>query len=242
MASASSPARPPRARGGWSSAPAWRSCWPISRLRDRRWQKAREILGTASQVRADAERLSADSRRAAQRAVETLDIRRKALADAERRRSQLAERLSAHNAALSRIDAEMETFRGELRAAQDALEGISDTSALERRRDDVQAELAKDRGRAAEARLDAERAAHEETMRMRRIGDIATERARWTSRIRKAEEHIAELKVRLSALDTEIAAVPDDPALFEERRKALETDVAAAEAGVASAIEELTQR
>ncbi len=77
---------------------------------------------------------------------------------------------------------------------------------------------------------------------MRRLADIATERERWSARLQRAGERVAELKERLAALDAEIAAVPDDPALFEDRRRALarraeaaEADVAAAQQGLAAA-------
>ena len=58
--------------------------------------------------------------------------------------------------ALARIDTDIETFRAELRAAESALAGLSDISALERRRDEVQSALTEDRGRAAETRLEFE--------------------------------------------------------------------------------------
>jgi chromosome segregation protein len=111
---------------------------------------------------------------------------------------------------------------------------------LERKRDDVQAGLANARSRAAEARLDAERAAHEETMRERRLADIATERERWASRIRRAEQHTGELKERLAALDIEIAGVPDDPAIFADRRRVLSSQVEAAQSAVATAHADLS--
>lgn len=200
---------------------------------------ALDLYGSATQVRADAENLNSSTRRAAHEARETLDMRRKALADAERRHSLVLERISAHTTALARIETDTETFRAELRAAEVALDGLSDTSALERRRDDVQADLAEARGHAAETRLGAERAVHEEAVRVRRLADIATERVRWTARIKKADERIAELQERLAALDVEIANVPDDPAIFAERRRVLLDDIAGAEAKVASALEAL---
>lgn len=198
-----------------------------------------EAFSGAIEQRAEAENRSDAARRAARQARETLELRRKALTEAERRHAQIAERLSTHVAALARIEADIETFRAELRAAETALAGLSDMSALERRRDEVQAALAEDRGHAAETRLDAERAAHEETLRLRRVSDIAAERTRWTARIRRAEERVAELTERLTSLDTEIAAVPDDPEMFRVRRQALSVEVGSAETAVESARAEL---
>jgi chromosome segregation protein len=199
-----------------------------------------DILGSASRVRADAERLTADARRAVQEARETADIRRKALSEAERRHGQVAERLTAQTSTLARIEADVETWRAELSAAEAAIAGLADMGELARKRDDVQADLNDARGRAAETRLDAERAAHEETMRERRLADIATERERWASRIRRAEQHTAELKERLAALDIEIAGVPDDPEIFADRRRVLSSEVDVAQAAVAAADADLT--
>jgi len=117
-------------------------------------------------------------------------MRRKALTEPSAAMRWFLERISAHTNALSRIEADTETFRAELRAAEVALDGLSDTSALERRRDDVQADLADARGHAAETRLAAERAVHQETVRVRRLADIAAERVRWTQRIKKADERV----------------------------------------------------
>ena len=202
--------------------------------------KALNVFGGTTQVRADAERLNVAARHAALEAREAVDLRRKALAEAEKRHGQIAERVSIQNSTLARIETDIETWRAELRAAEVALQDVANASDLERRRDDVQADLSEARGRAAETRLDAERATHEQTMRERRLADIAAERERWAQRIRRAEQHIAELKERLAALDIEIAGVPDDPTVFAERRKALVGEVEAAEAAVAAALAALS--
>ncbi len=203
-------------------------------------ENALDLFGMATQVRADAEYLDADSRRALQEAREAVDVCRRDLADAERHKSRITERLSAFAGALARIEADAEAGDAELGAAGDALEALTDTAELEERRDDVQAALAKDRSAAAEARLEAERAAHEETVRGRRVAEIANERQRWTTRLKRAEERVESLNKRLKALDTEIAATPDDPSIFEERRRALQSDVEAAEQGAATASHDLS--
>ena len=203
-------------------------------------EKALDLFGTATQVRADAERLDSDSRAALVAARRAVDQRRAALAEAERHQSRVAERLSAFAGALARIDADTEASRAELRAAGEALEGLPDTGHLEAQRDTVQAKLAVGRGRAAETRLEAERAAHEETTRLRRLAELAADRERWTTRRAKAEERVAELTERLKALDVAIAAVPDDPAHFERRRKSLEADIEATDAAATAAARDLS--
>ncbi len=57
---------------------------------------------------------------------EALDARRRELAEAERHRSRIAERLSAFAGALARLEADTETCKAELRAAGDALDGLPD--------------------------------------------------------------------------------------------------------------------
>ena len=204
-------------------------------------EKTLNLFGTATQVRADAEGLDADARAALSEARRAVDQSRAELAEAERRQSRVAERLSAYAGALARIDADADAGRAEIRAAGDALEGLQDNADLEARRDAVQAKLAHDRGRAAEARVRAERAVQDETARLRRLEEIEGERERWTLRRRRAAERTVELKDRLKALDTEIAATPDDPAHFAERRRELGESVAAAEYGSAAAAQALRE-
>ena len=202
--------------------------------------KALDIFGGATQLRADAERLTVTARHAAQQARETVDLRRKALAESERRHAQIAERLALEQSTIGRIDADLAMSTAELQAAENALREIADASVLERRRDDAQAELAEARGHAAETRLSAERASHEQTMRDRRLADIKAERERWAERIRRAEQHIGELKERLSALDIDIAGVPDDPTVFADRRRVLAAEVGSAESTHAAALGDLS--
>ena len=63
-------------------------------------------------------------RRRLQEARQTLEARRKALTEAERRHARVVERVSAFAGALARIEADTENCRAELRAAEDALAGL----------------------------------------------------------------------------------------------------------------------
>ncbi len=201
--------------------------------------KTLDTFGTATQLRALAEHRETEARHAVDQMRQTQETRRRALTDAERRHARVVERVSALAGALTRIESDTETCRAELRAAEDALAGLPATAELEARRDEVQAALSTERARAAEARLESERALHGQTVRTRRLSDIAAERESWAVRLKRADERIAELRERLAALDAEIAAVPDDPAAFAERRQVLagESDIATAE--VTAAGEEL---
>ncbi len=202
-------------------------------------EKALDAFGRATQLRAEAEHVDADTRRALQESRQALETHRKTLADAEKRHARVIERVSSFAGVLARIETDTETCRAELRAAEDALSGLPENATLERRRDEVQQSLGTERAHAAEARLQADRAAHSQAARGARLAGIAEERERWGARSRRAEERVAELKERLAALDTEIAAVPDDPSLFEERRRALGVEMDAASAELTAAQDEL---
>ena len=131
--------------------------------------------------------------RCARRGARSMPAARPAT-EAERRAGRIAERLSAFAGALARIEADTDTTRGELRSAGQAIEGLPDTTALTARRDETQALLAGQRGKAAETRLEAEKAAHEEIMRSRRSAELAAERERWASRVARAAERMTELR------------------------------------------------
>ena len=167
------------------------------------------------------------------RPARAVDLRRKALAEAERRQSRVAERLSAFAGALARIEADTETCRAELRAARRRARGLARyqptwrrSATTCRRSSQMTAAARPRRGSKPSARRTKRRCG------LRRLADIAAERERWASRRGSgAEERVAELTERLAALDVEIAAVPDDPAHLRGRRsKALEADIEAAEA------------
>ena len=89
--------------------------------------KAMDIFGTSTQVRAEAESLEAEARKAVREARQAVDARRVTLTETERHASRIGERLSAFAGALARIEADTDASRGELRAAGDALEGLTDT-------------------------------------------------------------------------------------------------------------------
>jgi chromosome segregation protein len=192
-------------------------------------KKASDLFETSKQVRADAERLDADSRKAVREARQVLDQRRNALTEAERRVSRISERLSAFAGALARIESDTDATRQELRAANLALESLAGTDELQARRDALQQRLAADRGRAAEARSEADKASHEEMSRLRRLADLKAERERWTTRLSRAGERRAELGERLASLVAELAAIPDEPEIFEARRRKLRQETAAAD-------------
>ena len=204
-------------------------------------ERATELMESAKQLRADAERLEADARRAVREARQAADQRRTAVLEAERRHSRIVERLSAFAGALARIEADTDATRIELRAGGDALGALADTADLQKRRDELQARLAGDRARAGETRLTAEKAAHEETIRSRRLAELTAERERWTARVARAGERAVQLTERLARLEAEIAGLAEDPEAFAERRRRLASEIANAEEAAAEASAALSE-
>jgi chromosome segregation protein len=201
--------------------------------------RAGDLYETAKQVRADAEKLDHEGRDGVREARKALDGCRAALAETERRASRIGERLSAFAGALARIEADTDATRIELRSASEALQALAETSELQARRDALQTRLAEHRGRAGELRLEAEKAAHEDVLRARRSAELVAERERWATRVKRAEERVQELTARLAQIDSEIAAIPDDPAAFEVRRRRLLAEIGDAEAAAAAAADAL---
>jgi chromosome segregation protein len=201
--------------------------------------KTAELFGAARQVRADAERLEADSRAAVRQAREAVDARRKALAEAERRANRTKERLSAFAGALARIEADTDATRAELRIAANSLAGLADVAELQARRDELQSRLTQSRSRAAETRLQAEKALHEDSLRSRRTADLAADRDRWRARVARAAERTRELCDRLQRLETELAGLSEGPEDFAARRRAVVSEIAAAEKAAAAAADGL---
>jgi chromosome segregation protein len=201
--------------------------------------KTAALFESARQVRAEAEAIDVQHRNAVRAARQELDAKRAALVEAERRASRVVERLSAFAGALARIDADTDATRVDLRTAGEALEVLPDTTDLEARRDALQARLAQDRAKATDARMAVERAAHEESLRSRRLADIAAERERWGERAARAGERVAEIERRLAALDNDIAAHAEKPATFARRREALRADALSAEEAATAAASEL---
>ncbi|OWK24327.1 hypothetical protein AJ87_22905 [Rhizobium yanglingense] len=110
-----------------------------------------------------------------------------------------------------------------------------------------QAEVATDRGLAAEARARHESLNRENEARQRRIIAIGQERETWRQRAASAEDHIATLRDREEEAREEAAELEMAPDEFEDKRQALLNELQKAEAarrgaGDLLAAAELVQR
>ena len=162
------------------------------------------------QREADAAR---DRHSAAERELARITARHSALSEAKTRlAAQLTEALAAHDEAL---------------AAQAALPP-SDT--IETELAQVRARLTDERARLAEVRAEAQALAREVELAERRLAAIRSESAAWNERRQGAAAQIETLDSRLGETRSERASLADAPQAFEQQRRALITEIEAAEA------------
>jgi chromosome segregation protein len=202
---------------------------------------ASTLFQAARAARTDAQRLEETTRGALREARKALEARRARLTQAERRASRIGESLSAFAGGLARIEAETDTAQADVQGAANAVAALGETTELRSRRDAIQVRAVELRGRAAELRLDVEKAAHSEELRLRRIAGLAVEREQWLARVGKAGERGAELSGRLGLIASELAGLAENPGAFEHRRRALLGEVSAAERIAAAASDRLAE-
>jgi chromosome segregation protein len=164
--------------------------------------------------------------REAQRA---LDAARAALAEAEREDGRIAARRSAIDEARSRLATSLAETEATLVAARNGLATTPEPSQLIDRLAGLRARVDEDRGAVAEARAAAEGLAREAELRSGRLAVIAVERQTWRERAANAEAQIATLSSRRNETETERERLAGEPARIEAQRKALLSEIEAAE-------------
>ncbi|MGL4810626.1 MAG: chromosome segregation protein SMC, partial [Beijerinckiaceae bacterium] len=177
----------------------------------------------------------------ARRSRQNLDAARQRLAQAERRRNEVASRLSALTEAKSRVDAS----RAE---AEGRLAGMRESAAEFVVSDGLEQELAETRTRVADARVAASeaRATHqglkrEADMRARRRETIAAESRSWTERREKASGQIAEFENRIQAAVQERESLDALPGEIILKRRTLVAEIETAEAARKDAADKLAE-
>jgi chromosome segregation protein len=187
----------------------------------------------------EATRTNAAARETLRLARIVLDTARTALSDAEREEQRAAARRTALEEAAARLGAdvsEAETLAGTTRADLAATtEGDALTEKLATQRTRVE----EDRSTAAEARAAFEGLAREAEIRSGRLGAIAVERKSWHERVTNAEGHVATLTQRQGEADTERLRLAGEPAKIAEKRSAILSEIATAEAARSDAADKL---
>jgi chromosome segregation protein len=197
-----------------------------------------EIAEAELKAAAATEQTARESWRNAQREA---DVARERHADTERE----INRHTARNSALAEASARLTTDRGEANTAYEAavatLVELPPSEETETRLAMVREEIAGHRTRAAQVRAEAQALAREAELADRRLQSIAAERNEWQTRKDGAASQIATIEARVSEAQTERAELEAAPAAFAEKRRALISEIEAAEAGRREAADKLTE-
>jgi chromosome segregation protein len=156
---------------------------------------------------------------------------RQRLAEAERRRGEVAAKRSALADALDRLSTEHANAAGsrdETAALIAALPGAAD---LEAALDRAKARASHDRQAASEARVLVQSLQREGEMRARRLAAIAAERIAWDDRRSRSIRQIDEIERRSTEVEEEREALREAPDTFLLRRRAILTQISEAEEG-----------
>ncbi len=156
-------------------------------------------------------------------------MREKAAA-AERKKAQVAARLSAREEAEQRLTASRNEAREHHARAKEALAGLVAASELSTQLAAARAAAAQDRAAAAEARSEVHALVHAAQMRETRRRAIAEECASWRARRESALLQIGEFESRLEQAAAEQTKLADAPNEFLRMRRALLDQIEAAEA------------
>jgi chromosome segregation protein len=202
--------------------------------------KADAARGIVARLRQEAEAAQADARNAAvaetqaleaaRQARRALDEARERLAAAERRQADIAARRSALQEALTRLGASEAEARTRLDEAKAAAAELAPTPDLEGELLQARTRVAERRVAASEARAVLQRIVGEADMRRRRRESIAADIKLWEERGARAVAAIADLNERLERARAERQTLIDAPDTYLVRRRALLSEIEAAEA------------
>jgi chromosome segregation protein len=195
-------------------------------------EMAQSQLATAG----TAETAARDQWRAAQREA---DSARELHASAEREMARNAARISALTEAQSRLVGTRDEAKAAADVANAGLMELPPSADLEARLASVRTEIESKRTELAEIRAEAQALAREAELADRRLNAIGTDRQAWNDRRERAMTQIATLDTRSAEAKQEREGLADAPALFEEKRRALITEVEAAEAARREAADRL---
>ncbi|MBN8967728.1 MAG: chromosome segregation protein SMC [Rhizobiales bacterium] len=199
----------------------------------------RQTLETADAEQKAASAAESASREAARTAQREADSARERHAATEREINRHASRRSA----LTEAQARLTTDREEANAAHEsALLAVSELPASQ----ETEAQLAsartdmdERRKLAAQVRAEAQALAREAELADRRLQAILAERGEWQARKENGASQIATIEGRINDVKTERATLDDAPAMFAERRRALISEIEAAEAARRTAADAL---
>ncbi|KQV68131.1 chromosome segregation SMC family protein [Rhizobium sp. Root1220] len=203
--------------------------------------EAEERLAMSAEAIVGEERRLADARDISRMAARQLADARDALAVAERASGDLIRRRDVVAEAVSQLQAQLEDISVQDENARVELEDAPDLTAIDERLRLQQVDVATDRGSLAEARALHESLNRENDARQRRIVAIGQERETWRHRAASAEQHIATLRDREEEAREEAADLEMAPDEFDDKRRALLSELQKAEEARRRAADVLTE-
>ena len=196
--------------------------------------QAEAEVATAAEAESSARANWRDLQRAA-------DAARDRHAEAERELARITARHSALSEAKTRLAAGRTEAQAAHDAAREALAAMPASDAIETELAQVRTRLTDERARLAEVRAEAQALAREVELAERRLAAIRSESTAWSERRQGAATQIETLEARLAETKTERAGLADAPQAFEQQRRALITQIEAAEASRRAAANELAK-
>ena len=200
-------------------------------------RQAFQVMRDVASDKAKAEQSARMNARDMQKRLSSL---RDILARAERDANQLLARKATLEATLARLQEEEEEARGALVEAEEMQFDLPDFDDLKQERDEARLQQSEKRSQLAEVRAHAQGLRREAELRERRLASIARERSSWEMRAKNADTQIATLHRRLAETEAEIETLQDTPEAFDEKRRALLSEIAKAEAAQKEASDVLT--
>jgi chromosome segregation protein len=191
-------------------------------------RQALESAETELKLASASEAAGREAWRAAQREA---DAARERHAAAEREINRHAARKSALTEAHSRLNADRDEALAAHESATSALSELPPSLEAETQLAAVRAEIDGHRRLAAQVRAEAQALAREAELADRRLQAIIAEQSEWQSRRQSAASQIATIEARVTELNAERAELDNAPALFAEKRRALISEIEAAETG-----------
>jgi len=167
------------------------------------------------------------------------DAARDRHAEAERELARITARHSALSEAKTRLAAGLTEAQAAHDEAQAALAALSPSDTIEAELAQVRARLTDERAKLAEVRAEAQALAREVELAERRLAAIRSESAAWGERRNGATAQIETLDSRLTETRTERTSLADAPQAFEQQRRALITEIEAAETARRAAANDL---
>ena len=204
----------------------------LSRQAETARQEAENLRAEAALQQSALREAAAAETNARQRLRESrasADSARDKLAASEKRRATTLTRLSALDEAVNRAAASRQEASERKARAEAALAGLVATDELALTLEQARARAAQDRARHAEIRAAVQLGARESAARVSRRQAIVAERHSWSERREQAQAHIGDIGERQAAAQAELAKLDDAPATFLQARRALMSQIEAAE-------------